>query len=329
MAPFPEPPTPASPSSPDSAYRLPRTLEPVTYRLRLEPDLETATFAGTEEIDLMVVEGTSSIVCNAAELDVEDASLAAPDGTVQAATVTLDPSSERVTFGVDQPLAPGPVTLRCRFRGTLNDQLRGFYRSTFTDTEGVDRTIADHPDGGHRRPPGLPVLGRARPQGDLRRHPGRPERAGGVLELAGRRRDRPRRRPARGPSSAHHEDVDLPGGPSSSGRSRPPRPIDVDGVPVRVGPPPAKGHLTGFALEIAAHSLRFFAEYFDIPYPGEKLDLLAIPDFAFGAMENLGCVTFRETALLVDPDDGARSSSSSASPTWSPTSSPTCGSATS
>ena len=57
---------------------------------------------------------------------------------------------------------------------------------------------------------------------------------------------------------------------------------------------------------MAAHSLRFFTDYFAIPYPADKLDLVAIPDFAFGAMENLGCVTFRETALLVDPASAAR-----------------------
>ena len=83
-------------------------------------------------------------------------------------------------------------------------------------------------------------------------------------------------------------------------------PVDVDGVPLRVVHPPGKAHLTAFALEVGAHALRFFTDYFGIPYPGDKLDLVAIPDFAFGAMENLGCVTFRESALLVDPATAAR-----------------------
>jgi puromycin-sensitive aminopeptidase len=64
---------------------------------------------------------------------------------------------------------------------------------------------------------------------------------------------------------------------------------------------PGKEHLGQFALDIGEHSLNFFADFFGIPYPSFKLDLVALPDFAFGAMENLGCVTFRETALLVDP----------------------------
>ncbi len=82
--------------------------------------------------------------------------------------------------------------------------------------------------------------------------------------------------------------------------------IDVDGVPLRVVFTPGKRHLADFALAIGAFSLRFFTEYFGIPYPGDKVDLVAIPDFAAGAMENLGCITFRDTALLIDPSSAAR-----------------------
>ena len=63
-----------------------------------------------------------------------------------------------------------------------------------------------------------------------------------------------------------------------------------------------RGHLTRFALDIGAFAIKFFADYYGIPYPGEKCDLVALPDFSFGAMENLGCVTFREARLLLDPD---------------------------
>ena len=63
-----------------------------------------------------------------------------------------------------------------------------------------------------------------------------------------------------------------------------------------------KAHLTGLATEIGAFSLRYFQDYYGIRYPGQKVDLLALPDFAAGAMENLGCITFRESVLLVDPD---------------------------
>jgi puromycin-sensitive aminopeptidase len=83
-------------------------------------------------------------------------------------------------------------------------------------------------------------------------------------------------------------------------------PVDVDGVPLRVVCTPGKLRLADFALEVGAFALRFFTEYFNIPYPGDKVDLVAIPDFAAGAMENLGCITFRDTALLIDTDKAAR-----------------------
>ena len=88
---------------------------------------------------------------------------------------------------------------------------------------------------------------------------------------------------------------------SSSARSRPPTPVDVDGVPMRLVHVPGKGHLAGFGLEVGAFALRWFQRYYGIPYPSDKVDLVALPDFAAGAMENLGCITFRESVLLVDP----------------------------
>ena len=80
-------------------------------------------------------------------------------------------------------------------------------------------------------------------------------------------------------------------------------PVDAGGVAVRVAHVPGRGHLTQFALDVGAFAIKFFADYYGIAYPGEKCDLVALPDFSFGAMENLGCVTFRETRLLLDPDE--------------------------
>ena len=91
---------------------------------------------------------------------------------------------------------------------------------------------------------------------------------------------------------------------------------------------PGKDHLTGFALEIGAFALRWFEDYYGIPYPGDKVDLVALPDFAAGAMENLGCITFREAVLLVDPATATQQEEQPSPTSW-PTSWPTCGSATS
>jgi puromycin-sensitive aminopeptidase len=79
-------------------------------------------------------------------------------------------------------------------------------------------------------------------------------------------------------------------------------PLDVDGVPTRIAFRPGKAHLAPYALEAGAFSLRFFSDYYGIPYPDAKVDHVALPDFAQGAMENLGCITYRETLLLIDPE---------------------------
>ena len=79
------------------------------------------------------------------------------------------------------------------------------------------------------------------------------------------------------------------------------RAVRVGSTPIRVWCVPGKKKLAGFALEVAAEALRRLEAYFGLPYPYGKLDLLAVPDFEFGAMENAGAVTFRETLLLVDP----------------------------
>jgi puromycin-sensitive aminopeptidase len=84
------------------------------------------------------------------------------------------------------------------------------------------------------------------------------------------------------------------------GRIEPTAPTFVGKTPLRLWAVPGKSHLAGFGQDIARASLQFFESYYGIAYPGDKLDLLAIPDFASGAMENLGAITFRETALLVD-----------------------------
>jgi puromycin-sensitive aminopeptidase len=71
-------------------------------------------------------------------------------------------------------------------------------------------------------------------------------------------------------------------------------------IPLRIIHVPGKGHLTDFGLEIGAAALRWYQDYYAIAYPSDKCDMLALPDFAAGAMENLGCITYRENLLLVD-----------------------------
>ena len=78
---------------------------------------------------------------------------------------------------------------------------------------------------------------------------------------------------------------------------------DANGVLIRVYTPMTKSEQGHFALEVAQKTLPFYSNYFKVNYPLPKLDLIAIPDFSAGAMENWGLVTYRERLLLVDPKD--------------------------
>lgn len=305
--------TPTSTPDPTSsdAYRLPRDVAPDAYRLVLRPDLAAATFVGDVEIDVTVVEPTDTVVLNAAELAIDRAE-ASTGGSrrpqvLTAVSVELDADEEQVRLRFDEVLPAGTATLHLSFTGVLNDKLHGFYRSTFTDADGNEQVIAttqmeatdarrafpcfDEPDRKATFEVTLVVDEHLAaysnsPEVDRSPEPGTPGKA------------RVRFAPTM-PMSTYL--VAFVVGPLEATV-----PVDVDGVPLRVVHPTGKGHLTAFALEVGAHALRFFTDYFGIPYPADKLDLVAIPDFAFGAMENLGCVTFRESVLLVDPDDAAR-----------------------
>jgi puromycin-sensitive aminopeptidase len=281
-------------------FRLPTDVVPSAYRLRLEPNLDAARFRGTVEVDVDVREATRDVVLNALGLELADAAIRTDVGTTVKGTVTVDEEHERATISFDNALAIGRHVLSLSFEGVLNDLLVGFYRSTYTDVDGNVRTIAttqfEATDARRAFPcfdePALKATFDVTlvVPGDLAAYSNAP-----VLRetsLADGRRE-----VVFGPTMKMSTYlVAFVVGPFESTPV-----VDVGGVPLAVVYPEGKGHLTSFALDVGAFALRFFEEYFGVAYPGEKVDLVAIPDFAYGAMENLGCVTFREVELLVDP----------------------------
>ena len=119
----------------DNPYRLPRTVLPHRYTLALEPDLAAASFVGHVVIDANAAEAADRIILNAAELGIDSARVDGED-----VPFTLDEATERLL--IDRPVQPGSVTLEITFTGTLNDKLRGWYRSTYTDADGNQQVIA-------------------------------------------------------------------------------------------------------------------------------------------------------------------------------------------
>ncbi|MBI4628472.1 MAG: M1 family peptidase, partial [Candidatus Rokubacteria bacterium] len=279
-------------------YRLPRHAVPSRYDLSLEPDLTTLTFRGEETITLAVAEPTDEIVLNAVELAISEATIENDRGEALRGSASMDEATERCRLGFPSPLAPGAWRLRLSFTGVLNDKLRGFYRSSYKDAAGAVRLLAatqfEATDARRAFPcwdepafkavfavtlaidPALTAVSNTRIVG---------ERFEGGKKLV-----------------RFADTITMSTYPLAFvvGELEATEPVMVGDTPVRVWCVPGKRRLAAFGHEIAVASLRFFEEYYGLPYPGDKLDLLAIPDFAAGAMENLGAITFRETALLVD-----------------------------
>jgi puromycin-sensitive aminopeptidase len=282
-------------------YRLPRTVVPSRYDLVLEPDLEAATFSGSVEIAIEAHERIEQITVNALDLAIDRAALRNDAGAeIGVAEVTLDEELQRATLTLETPASPGPWIVSLAFRGELNDQLHGFYRSTYSDDEGIHTIATTQFEAADAR--------RAFPcwdEPDLKAVFGVtlvvPD---GVTALSnGPEIDR-------APNGDGRVRVRFADTMSMStylvafvvGRLEITDPVDVDGVPLRIVHLPGKGHLTAFALEAGVYSLRFFTDYYGIAYPDRKVDFVALPDFAQGAMENTGLITYRESLLLVDPE---------------------------
>ncbi|MCU1391982.1 MAG: putative Peptidase rane alanine aminopeptidase [Ilumatobacteraceae bacterium] len=275
-------------------YRLPRAVLPRHYAVTLEPELAAATFAGSITITADVVEAAEQIVLNAIELEILTVTV---DGA--AAAFTLDPASERLFIAA--PVAAGSVTVDITFTGTLNDRLRGFYRSTYRDDAGVEHTIACSQMQATDCRRAFPCFD----EPDFKATFGITLVVDEGMMAVSNAPERSRTARQNGRTAVAFEDTMAMSTYLVSvivGRLEATDPIDVGGTPMRIVHVPGKGHLTQFGLDVGAASLAWFQEYYGIAYPGQKVDMVALPDFAAGAMENLGCITYRESLLLVDLD---------------------------
>jgi aminopeptidase N/puromycin-sensitive aminopeptidase len=277
-----------------AAQQLPRTVLPENYQLTLSPNFQTDKFDGDEAIRVRVAEPTSTITLNAAEITFGETTVA-QNGSTQTAKVTTDPKAETATLTVPNALAAGPATIHIRYTGILNDQLRGFYLSktgnrkyAVTQFEPADARRAfpsfDQPDMKATFDVAAVV-----DKGDMAISNGK------VVS------DTP------GPGAEKHTVKFSPTPKMSSylvalavgefqceaGES--------DGIPIRVcGTPEQKGR-GHFALQAAEFTLHYYDRYFGIKYPYGKLDIIGVPDFSAGAMENTACIIGRDLLYFVDP----------------------------
>jgi puromycin-sensitive aminopeptidase len=285
-------------------FRLPPNVQPAHYQISLTPDFQSFTFTGEERIDVTVAKATSEILLNAAELTISAASVSLPDGTVINAKVSLDEESERATLAVDSEIPPGQASLSLTFAGTLNDQLRGFYRSQYTAVDGTTKHLAttqfEATDARRAFPcwdePSVKAtfgVTLVIPDGQV---------AVSNMPEASSLPAGDRQRVVRFETTPRMStyllafvvgDLSQVKGTASNGTT------------VGVWTTHGKEEQGRFALENSLKILDYMNDYFGIDYPLPKMDHIAIPDFAAGAMENWGLITYRETALLFDPGNSA------------------------
>jgi aminopeptidase N/puromycin-sensitive aminopeptidase len=283
-----------TPASPATAQRLPSIVVPEHYALILTPDLKAATFSGVESIELTIAEPTDRVVLNAAEIAFQSITVTA-GGKQQAATVTLDKDKEQATFTFAEKLPAGKATLAIAYTGILNNELRGFYLSktkrrnyAVTQFEPTDARRAfpsfDEPAFKASYDISLVV-----------------DSADSAISNSPIEADTPGPGPgkhtlkfATTPKMSTYLVAFLVGDfQCTAGES--------DGVAIRVCATPDKVALTPYGVDVAKWVLHYYDDYFGIHYPLKKLDLIALPDFEAGAMENFGAITSRETLLLIDP----------------------------
>ncbi|MBU6452877.1 MAG: M1 family metallopeptidase [Cyanobacteria bacterium REEB67] len=294
-----------------AAYeRLPQTVVPQRYDLYFEPNFDQQDFEGTETVHITVAQGTKEITLNSLDLSVYEASIARSEkghGDWIKAEIERNKERETVVFKFAKPLSPGQYELSLKFSGKLSDKLCGFYLSTFKDKEGKEHKMAStqmEPTDARRM---FPCFDEPVYKATYRVTAAIPtdmvaiSNAAVQFEKVDQRRDK--------------KVVTFEESPKMSsylfalviGHLKPSKAIVVNGKEIRIWCTEGKENLTDFALNSAGKFMTYYEDYFGVPYPLKKLDLIGVPDFAHGAMENIGAITFRETALLVDENNSSTS----------------------
>jgi aminopeptidase N/puromycin-sensitive aminopeptidase len=280
------------------AQRLPDTVRPDHYTLTLTPNLTAATFTGVESIDVTLAEPTDHITLNAVQIAFQSATVSA-EGKQQTATISEEKNKEQATFTFPNKLAAGKATLSIAYTGILNNELRGFYLSK-TARRNYAVTQFESTDARRAFPSFDEPAFKATYDVTLIVDKGDTAISNSPIES-----DTP------GPTAGKHTlkffttprmstylVAFLVGDfQCTSGKS--------DGVQIRGCATPDKVALTPYSVEVAKYVLHYYNTYFGIPYPLKKLDLIALPDFEAGAMENFGAITYRETDMLLDPKNAS------------------------
>ena len=281
---------------------LPDEVIPVAYDLTLESDLVNFLFSGSEEIELEIKKSTTSISFHSKNLSIREIYVTTDGVKNDCVSMTQNLKSFVTTTTFSKEIPKGNSTkLHIKFDGVLNDQLAGFYRSSYRDDNNNIHYIAttqfEAVDARQAFPCWDEPLRKAVFRitlihtKNLKALSNMPETS--LIHLPN---DKVQTTFMETPLMSTYllafivGEFDFVQAQSKSGTL------------VRCISVPGKVHLTKFSLDVAVKSLDLYNEYFGIPYHLPKLDLIGVPDFSIGAMENWGLITFREVDVLIDDE---------------------------
>jgi puromycin-sensitive aminopeptidase len=294
--------------------RLSKNVFPIEYDIQLKPDLDNFTFEGIETITLSNSKPTKKLTLHSKELEIETAEVRLPQGKVFA-KIYYNEKNETANFIFPKIISVGKFKLTIVFKGILNDKMRGFYRSKYTIQEKEYHLATTQFEATDARrafpcfdepaqkavfhvslivPLGKTAISNTLPISVLEHETGyeivkfspTPKMSTYLLAFI--------------IGDFEYLESKTLGRITTTGETK-------NGALVRVFTTPGKKHQAKFALACAVKTLEFYEKYFDIAYPLPVLDMIAIPDFTAGAMENWGAITYRESALLIDENHSSLS----------------------
>ncbi len=290
------------------AGRLPDHIRPVTYEIHVTVDLEQKSFSGDVAIDIQLTRPVEAITLHALGLKIEDAQRENGDH----AYIAPDSASETVTLHFANPTPAGAERLSLSFSGTLNKQLRGLYEAhahselyAFTQFEATDARrmfpCFDEPGMKARFKLSVTLPSQLTAISNM---PAVEEETDGKMKTVLFDTTPKMSTYLLCLGVARLEKKEIKVGDTrvsvwaTQGAKRPSAHSAREGEAST--PITGQLHLSSFALKVTSGVLPLLNDYFDLPYPYPKLDLVAVPDFAMGAMENWGAIFFRDSRLLLD-----------------------------
>ena len=272
---------------PSLPHRLPPNAVPSHYELHITPNLTTFVFQANVQIHLKIVQATKTIRLNTAEIKVKSATLSrsSSDSRPVSLTATFEEEDEVCVLTAGEELAVGEGVLTIEYEGEHNDKMRGCYRSKYTTPSGEERWMITTQFEATDARRAMPCWDEPAYKATFTLHLTTSPHLTAVSNMP-----ITESKPAADGLVTHSFDKS----PVMSsylyawvvGEFDKIEDKTSDGTVVRVFTPVGKSEQGRFALECAMRILPFYNKFFKHQYPLPKLDMLAIADFAAGAMEN-------------------------------------------